>query len=428
LETAARDGYALDERWHLRRDGSVFFASGAVSPVRGSEPREFVKIARDLTERKRMEEALRDADRRKNEFLATLSHELRNPLAPIRSGLDLLKRAGYDRRLIMRTLKVIERQTDQIVHLVDDLLDISRITRGKIRLKQELIELGPVVRQVLENAGPLMRERTHHFSSSLPREPVYLDADATRIEQVLFNVVSNAAKYTPPGGRITLEVRAEESEVVIAVKDNGIGIPRDKLDEVFEVFSQADVSSEEAHSGLGIGLSVVRGLVELHGGTAVARSLGKGQGTEIVLRLPLARQLPPVAAAERQEHPPLAGPHEPAKEGKRVLVVDDNRDAVAMLQILLTMEGHEVRVAFDGEEAVREAESFHPDICLCDLGLPKMDGFEVARRLSLSLPDTTLISVSGWGQDEDRRRSKESGFADHLVKPVKIEDVIAFLA
>jgi len=423
LTTALDHGHALDERWHVRKDGSMVFASGAVSPIRGSDPPEFVKIARDLTDRKQMEDALKDADRRKNEFLATLAHELRNPLAPIRSGLDLLKRAGYDRRLIARTLRVIERQTDQIVHLVDDLLDISRITQGKIRLKKERVELRSIARRAFDNIRASSRAKEHQLTLYLPDRAVHVDADVTRVEQVLFNILNNAVKYTNRGGRISLVLETNESEAVITVTDSGIGIPEDKIGEVFNIFSQAEEMTDEENGGLGIGLSVVRSLVEMHGGSVNAFSEGAGKGSVFVIRLPLAAGSPaqPDACGGR---PVAEEKPEPPTEGKRVLVIDDNRDAVAMLQILLTMEGHEVHAAYDGEEAVREAEEFRPDICLCDLGLPKMDGFEVARRISVTVPEALLVSVSGWGQEEDRKRSEQAGFRHHLVKPVKIDQVM----
>lgn len=426
LRSALADGHALDERWHVRKDGSRFFASGAVSPIRDSDPPEFVKIARDLTRRKEMEEALKDADRRKNEFLATLAHELRNPLAPIRSGLDLLKRAGYDRRIIARTLRVIERQTDQIVHLVDDLLDISRITQGKIKLKPERVELGAVVRKAVEDSRGASRAKAQLLSLEVPEQPILLDADETRIEQVFFNILNNAVKYTHRGGRISVVMETADAEAVVTVTDSGIGIPQDKIAGVFEIFSQADDVEEKAHGGLGIGLSVVRSLVEMHGGSVDAFSDGVGKGSVFVIRLPLAASQPTVTKTAKVSPKETAAP-EPPHESKRVLVIDDNRDAVAMLQILLTMEGHEVHAAYDGEEAVREAEEFRPDVCFCDLGLPKLDGFEVARRISVSVPDALLVSVSGWGQEEDRKRSQQAGFRHHLVKPVKIDQVMELI-
>jgi PAS domain S-box-containing protein len=427
LATAKEHGYAVDERWHVRKDGSLFFASGVVSPIRGSDPLEFVKIARDLTHRKEMEEALKEADRRKNEFLATLAHELRNPLAPIRSGLDLLKRASSDPIMTQRTLAIIERQTDQIVHLVDDLLDISRITRGKINLKKKAIELSSIIQQAVESSHDNIEAKGHQLTVSLPPGPVYLNADAVRIKQVLLNILDNAVKYTKRGGKISLILETAEQDAVIRVIDSGIGIPATKLNEVFGIFHQIDEHGEEARSGLGIGLSVVRGLVEMHGGSVCATSPGSGQGSEFVVRLPRIHPQQVPADPEPAEPPTLPQPP-PQNPRKRVLLVDDNRDAARMLETLLSLQGHEVELAFDGESAVREAERFRPDICLCDLGLPKMDGFEVARRLSRSLPDTLLISLSGWGQDEDRRRSHAAGFSHHLVKPVKIDELISLLA
>lgn len=449
LETALRKGRAADERFHMRKDGTRFYVSGVMMKLRGgNEQYSFAKIARDLTERQQMVEALKEADRRKDEFLATLAHELRNPLAPIRSGLEIIRRATSDRNARMEALGIIERQTNQVVHLVDDLLNISRITQGKIKLKKARMELKTAVEMALETSKDLIETAGHQITITLPPEPIYLDADLMRITQILLNLLNNSVKYTLPGGKVWLSAQKEGGEVVISLRDTGVGIPPDMLSNIFEMFSQIKNTSEQARGGLGIGLSVVKKLVEMHGGSVAAFSDGEGKGSEFVVRLPLAPEQTTIESKEtseigtreeigKAEQGLLKTPatHAAAEsksnqsKNRRILVVDDNADAAQMLQVLLSMEGHEVRMAFDAESGIELAEEFQPDVCLLDIGLPEMDGYEAAQKLrQLLLPGALLISISGWGQEEDRRRSREAGFNYHLVKPVEIEDVNKLLA
>jgi PAS domain S-box-containing protein len=383
----------------------------------------------DITERMAMEAQLREADRRKDEFLATLAHELRNPLAPIRHGLELLRRGGVAGEATDRVYDTLERQTDHLVRLVDDLLDVSRITRGKVELRRSRIELAAVVDRAVEVSRPLLDEAGLELVVELPDDPVWLAADPTRLAQVLSNLLNNAANYTPEGGRVTLSAAAGPSEVAVTVADTGAGIPRERLRAIFDLFVQGGGGSG-GHGGLGIGLTLVKSLVELHGGRVEARSEGAGRGSELIVTLPR------VAAprAETDAGAPAAGPpavretpadRAPAARPLRILVVDDNRDAADSLTDLLELFGHEAHAAFDGAAAVAAAERLRPDVVLLDLGMPVMDGFETARHLR-GLPgggDVVLIALTGWGQDQDRRRTREAGFDHHLVKPTDIQQL-----
>jgi CheY-like chemotaxis protein len=373
-------------------------------------------------ENARLVTALREADRRKDEFLAMLAHELRNPLAPIRNAAQVLRAKGPPAGEVQWATEVIDRQVHQLARLVDDLLDVSRITRGKIELRKERVELGAVVRGAVEATRPLVEKWGHALGVSLPSEPVYLDADPTRLAQVVSNMLNNAAKYTDHGGHIAVAVERRGAEVLIRVRDDGIGIPKDALSRIFEMFTQLPGSVERSQGGLGIGLTLVRRLVELHGGAVEALSEGAGRGSEFVVRLPLAP-----APEDPRQRPGDAGPPAP---GRRILVVDDNRDAAESLGMLLGMVGHEVRVAHDGLEACAAAEEFRPDVVLLDLGLPKLSGYEVARRLREAEggSDVLLVALTGWGQEEDRRRTREAGFDHHLTKPVELEQLRRLLA
>lgn len=425
LQPFEREVQSEDGRWHIAR----------IIPYRTADDRingvllTFV----DITERKQMEEVLKESDRRKDEFLATLAHELRNPLAPIRSGLEIIRRADCDEEKAEQTLDVIERQTNHIVRLVDDLLDISRITQGKIKLKKERIELRTAIEMALETSREMIESNQHQFTLSLPNEPVYLDADLTRTAQVLLNLLNNAAKYTQPGGNIWLTAEKQSNEVVVSVRDTGIGIPPEMLSNIFEMYSQIESDSLQARSGLGIGLNIVKKLVVMHGGTIEAFSAGSDKGSEFILRLPLAIEQSAAAESGQQslrdgiaQSENLRTPEDdtgrPSK-GKRILVVDDNEDAAEMLLVLLSGEGHEVKMAFDGESGIETAKTFQPDVCLLDIGLPNMDGYELARHLRELMPQALLIAISGWGQTEDRRRSYDAGFDHHQIKPVRLEDL-----
>jgi two-component system, chemotaxis family, CheB/CheR fusion protein len=432
IKTAIETGRAADERWHLRKDKSRFYASGVLNVLGDNPENGFVKILRDLTERKQFEETLRVADRRKDEFLATLAHELRNPLAPIKSGLEVIRRAGCEEATMQNTLGIIERQTDQIIHLVDDLLEISRITQGKIKLRKRRIELKDAVEMAMESVQGMLGTDGHQISVDLPDESVYVNADLMRITQVLLNLLNNSVKYTQPGGKIRLTAEKDEKEAVISVKDTGIGIPPEMLSKVFDMFAQVKNTSEQARSGLGIGLSVVKKLIEMHGGTVQAFSEGEGEGSEFVVRLPLAeeqaagrktKQLSEKETAQSAILKTAKANEKSFSKTHKILVIDDNADAANMLEILLSMEGHEVRAAFDAESGIEVAKEFKPGVCLLDIGLPEMNGYEAAIILRRFLPDALLISISGWGQEEDRQHSREAGFDYHLVKPVEIEDI-----
>ncbi len=375
-----------------------------------------VNQAAVVLQNKRAEEALRDADRRKDEFLAILAHELRNPLAPIRNSLALMRQAGGDSRIMEKARDMMDRQVQQMVRLVDDLLDVSRITRNKLELRKEQIELAAVVQSAVETSGPLIQASRHRLTVSLPVEPIPLDADPTRLAQVLSNLLNNAAKYTEPGGSIWLTAERRGGEAVVSVKDTGVGIPADMLPRIFEMFTQVDPSLERAHGGLGIGLTLARRLVELHGGTVEVDSAGPGRGSELTVRLPVFETQPQAQAPQG-----TAGPGETteAPPRRRILVVDDNEDTADSLGLLLTLAGNEVRTAHDGLKAVEVAAAFRPAVVLLDIGLPKLNGYEAARRIrELQGKDVALIAVTGWGQEEDKRQAKEAGFDFHLVKPL----------
>jgi CheY-like chemotaxis protein len=379
----------------------------------------------DISRRKQIEEELREAGRRKDEFLATLAHELRNPLAPIRNSLSVLRLAGANTGA-ERIYEMMERQVDQMVRLVDDLLEVSRITRGKIELRRERVELGSVLRAALETSRPLMEASSHRLEVSLADEKLVLDADAVRLAQVFANLLNNAAKYTEERGHIQLSARRAGDEVVVSVRDDGVGIPSDRLEEVFDLFAQVDRSLARAQGGLGIGLTLVRRLVEMHGGRVEARSGGPGAGSEFVVALPLARSTARAGAAESERADARPAVNAP----RRVLVVDDNRDAGESLEMLLRVLGVESRVVHDGESALAALRAFRPEMVLLDLGMPGMDGYEVARRIRERPEDgePVVIALTGWGQPEDRRRTREAGFDHHLVKPVGLGVLQSLLA
>ena len=359
--------------------------------------------------------ALKESDRRKDEFLAILAHELRNPLAPIRNAVHILRAKGPPLPELHWATDVIDRQVHQMSRLVDDLLDVSRITGGKIQLRKERVEMAAVVHSAVEASRPLIDKWRHELLVHLPAEPIHLDADLTRLSQVLLNLLNNSAKYTDPGGRISLAVERDRGEVVVRVRDNGIGIPAEMLPQIFGMFTQVDRSLERAEGGLGIGLTLVQRLVELHGGTVAAHSDGTRKGSEFVVRLPVA----PVTAIG--DALALRPPEAAIDATMRILVVDDNRDAADSLGMLLANLGYEVHTAHDGLEAVGAAAAFRPDIVLLDIGMPKMNGYDAARRIrELRGDNVVLIAVTGWGQDEDRRRSAEAGFNHHLTKPVDL--------
>jgi PAS domain S-box-containing protein len=415
-----------------RRDGSTFPMDLAVSEFRLGPNRFFTGIVRDITERKRLEQELRqrvrelaEADRRKDEFLATLAHELRNPLAPIRNAIELLRRAGENADLIGQSSRIMERQVAQMVRLVDDLLDISRITRGKIQLRKERVELAAVVQSTVEECRPLIEAQSHELTVTLPPDPIYLDADPIRLGQVFANLLNNAAKYTERGGHIWLTAEYQGGEVAVSVRDTGIGIAAEYLPHLFEMFSQAAPALGRSQGGLGIGLALVRGLVELHGGSAEGRSAGPGKGSEFTVRLP-AIETPALA---RQE-PVADGTKSCAGPKCRILVADDLRDSADSLATMLRLAGHEVQTAHDGLEAVQAAATFRPDVVLLDIGMPKMNGYEAARHIRQQPwgKGLALVALTGWGQEEDKRRAFEAGFNHHLTKPVEAAALEKLLA
>jgi signal transduction histidine kinase len=377
----------------------------------------------DSTELRNAEEALRNADRRKDEFLATLAHELRNPLAPIRQAAAIGRSAVATPAQIRWGLEVIERQTRHMAALLDELLDVSRITRGRIKLDIRTLVLDEVVEAAIETARPHIESCSHRLDVALPKEALALNGDPLRLAQVLSNLLTNAAKYTEPGGKICLSARRDGDAVEIAVADNGVGIAPEQLEHVFEMFGQGHAPSHLREGGLGIGLALARGLVVLHGGTIEARSDGVGRGSTFVVRLPLAcRTIDTQHDAARDSAVPRCQ--------KRILVVDDNADAADSLATLLRLEGHEVEVATDGTVALRVAGVFRPDVVLLDLGMPGVSGLEVARRLRSSEEGrgALLVAITGWGQAEDRRSTEAAGFDYHLTKPVDPEILAEIIA
>ncbi|HSJ98342.1 MAG TPA: ATP-binding protein, partial [Myxococcota bacterium] len=412
------------ERRFVRRDGETIWVRLSISIARqgaGAQPRG-VAVIEDVTERKHAEDDLREADRRKDEFLATLAHELRNPLAPIRNSLHIFRMAGIQDPSVERLADMMERQVQHMVRMVDDLLEVSRISRGKIELRRERVELAAVLRSAVDTSMPLIEGSRHRLSVRMPDEAVLLDADPVRLSQVFANLLNNAAKYTPPGGRIVLEASVEQGMVQVCVQDNGEGIPEGMLARVFHMFTQVNTGSR-AQGGLGIGLTLARTLVHLHGGSIEAHSDGAGAGCRFVVRLPLA---------ERQPHAPDPGalaPGAPAAALRRVLVVDDNHDAADSLGILLQFLGAEVEVVHDGRAALEALQTFRPAVVLLDLGMPGMSGLEVARRMreDPAMKEITLVALTGWGQREDRRRTHEAGFDYHLVKPADVSALQSIL-
>jgi PAS domain S-box-containing protein len=366
----------------------------------------------DVTERQRNIEALREADRRKDEFLATLAHELRNPLAPISSGLHILRTAGNNQQVADTAREIMERQVAQMVRLVDDLLDVARITTGKVELRPEPIDIADAVRDAAETSRPLLDSNGQTLTMDLPAVPVHVNADRTRLAQVFANLLNNSAKFSDPGQPITIAVSREGDHAVVRVRDVGAGIPREALPKIFDMFGQADGSLNRTKGGLGIGLSLVKRIAEMHGGSVEARSEGPGRGSEFVVRIPALAELQPAVAQ------PSAAASAPATK-RRILVVDDNLDAAESLAALLAINGHETRLAHDGFQAVEEAKAFMPDVVFLDIGMPSLDGHETARRIRQEPwgKNMVLVALTGWGQVEDRRRSKEAGFNHHLVKP-----------
>ncbi|MGH8298568.1 MAG: hybrid sensor histidine kinase/response regulator [Steroidobacteraceae bacterium] len=417
------------ETTRVAKDGRPIEVSLTVSPMRNAAGVVIgaSKIARDITARKHAErllqereEALRLADQRKDEFLALLGHELRNPLAPIHNATEVLScLLPADSRALV-AVEMIRRQAAQLTRLVDDLLDIGRITQGRIRLQLEPLELATVMAQAFETIAPLLQQKRHKVSVISSYEPLYVNGDFVRLVQCVANILSNAVKYTDPTGEIQVRLRAEESSAVIEISDNGLGIAPDLLPRVFDIFVQGEGSIDRAQGGLGVGLAIVKRLVEQHGGTVAVRSPGTGQGSTFAIRLP---RIPRPQALATQEPPVKAAP-------RRVLIVDDNADAANSLAMLLGLHGHETRVAFSGQEALERIESFQPDVVLLDIGLPETNGYALAARLR-SLPKlqgVRLVALTGYGQAEDQLRALAAGFDAHVVKPVDLSALERALA
>ncbi|MBC8145325.1 MAG: response regulator, partial [bacterium] len=403
------------------KGGEGLHVSMSISPIADSSSvvRGVTSIVQDISERRQVRAELELLSRRKDEFLAMLSHELRNPLAPILSGLEVIRDAGDDPGLVETAVGIIERQTIQMVRLVDDLLDVSRITNGAIRLRDERVDIRSVIAMAMETSRGQIEGARITYEVSVPDEPVYVVIDPARITQVVVNLLSNSAKYTESGGHIWLSTEAFDGMMVIAVRDTGIGIAPDMLSSIFEIFTQIESGRRHARGGLGVGLSVVKTLVEMHGGTVEARSDGEGKGSEFTIRLPLAKDQrtaqPDIRPQLSLDDDVLAAQVIPS----RILIVDDNVDAAQMLYELLTHDKHDVRIATDGMTAIAEAATFKPEVCLLDIGLPDISGYEVAERIRATDPTVMLIALTGWGQEEDRARSREAGFDHHIIKPIE---------
>jgi PAS domain S-box-containing protein len=414
---------SIEYEMRLRRGDGVyrwFTING--EGVRGDDGaiEKWVGTATDIDERRRAEESLREADRRKDEFLAMLAHELRNPLAPIRNAVKLLRDAGQTDPVREWSRDVIERQVDQLTRLVDDLLDVSRITRGKIQLQVETLDLATVVSGAVETSRPRIDARKHQLEVRLPGEPVRVVGDLVRLTQVVSNLLNNAAKFQDEGGFVSVRAEREDDDAVIRVRDQGTGIAPEMLGEVFELFAQAERTMDRAEGGLGIGLSLVKSLVEMHGGSVSVHSAGRGRGAEFTVRLPAL-----VAAEDPGKQADVDPSANRPGEGVRVLVVDDNQDAADSLTMLLALRGFDASVCHDGTSALAAALEKKPDVIVLDLGLPGVDGFEVCRRLrEAGMLKTCIIAVTGFGQDEDRRKSQSVGFDAHMVKPVDPDQLV----
>jgi len=394
-----------------------------------NEPIGYATVSQDVTDRKRLEDDLRrlaedlsETDRRKNEFLATLAHELRNPLAPMSNMLEVVKRANGERAILKQAHDTIERQLAQMVRLVDDLLDLNRITHDRLELRRSEVELSLVIQQAVEVARPLIDAAGHNLTIDLPDEPVYLNADRARLAQVFGNLLNNSCKYTRPKGMISVTAKINGDELQVSVKDDGAGIPPDKLDSIFDMFMQVDRNAERSQGGLGIGLTLVKRLAEMHGGSIEARSNGEGEGSEFLVCLPILRE----PSEESSTEAGVAGESTPQR---RILIVDDNKDSADSLAMLLEITGNKTYMAHDGLEAVEAIEKHRPEVVLLDIGLPRLDGHEVCRRVREQPwgKDIVVIALTGWGQEDDRRKSEEAGFNGHLVKPVDYDKLLELL-
>jgi PAS domain S-box-containing protein len=425
LKAERRIDHFVTER--VRADGKRIWVSLTISPIKDDAGKVVgaSKIVRDVTAQREASAALAEADRRKTEFLAMLAHELRNPLAPISNAVRAMRLGAGNGQAHRPTFEMLDRQVAQMVRLVDDLLDMSRISRGKIELRKQDVELAPIIDQAVEATRALYGNLNQTVTVTMPSRPVYLSGDPARLAQVFGNLLNNACKFTEREGHVSLTVAHEGDQAVIRVRDDGIGIAPEQMPIVFEMFTQGDTSLERAQGGLGIGLTLVKTLVDMHGGTVTARSEGLGHGSEFEVRLPT------LAEARRAQIPAtVAGPSPQVR--RRILIVDDNEDGAESLAMLLEVGEHEIHIVHDGPEAIEAAERLRPDVMLLDIGLPRMDGYEVCRRIRQEAwgRELTVVALTGWGQEEDRQRSRDAGFDAHLVKPVdydQLEKLVASL-
>lgn len=431
LNLAKLNGVASNKRWYVSKDDRRFYADGVLVPLKDSadQVHGFSKIFRDVTieqlaveELRRLADSLAEADRRKTEFLATLAHELRNPLAPIRNGLEILRAGGDSMNSIETTREMMERQVTHMVHLVDDLLDISRIDGGKIVLKKETITIKELVASAVEASISLIEGGQHTLVINIPDDSLLLHVDAIRIVQVITNLLNNSAKYTPPGGRIELDIKTEGTYITLSVEDNGIGIPAQALQSVFEMFNQVERNIGHAQGGLGIGLTLVREIVEMHGGTVDVVST-EGVGSKFSVTLPVGEF---VGTHEQQTTTVIPAGIQPL----RIMVVDDNVDAAQSLAALLQFGGHTLYVADCGIEAIKIAERYKPHIAFLDIGMPGMDGYETASAIRKidGLSEMKLVALTGWGAEEDKFKSQTAGFDNHLTKPAQLHAIEALIS
>ncbi len=425
LEAARLNRRFQEQAWRVRKDGTRYWSDIVVTALNDERGalRGFAKVTRDLSERKRME-SLEQQGRHLTEFLAMLAHELRNPLAPIRNALAIMAMQGDMSPQIVWSREVLERQTAHLTRLVDDLLDVSRITRGKMRLQGATMDFHAAIQRAVEAVRPLVDERRHRLHVKTAADPLPVNGDMTRLTQVVVNLLNNAAKYTPAGGDITLETAIEGDDVVLRVKDSGVGMPEPLLERVFDLFAQGERTLDRSEGGLGIGLTLARRIVTLHGGTIVARSEGVGKGSEFIVRLPrLKFEVKPSAGARAEVRLPRGA------QKRSVLVVDDNADAAASMAHLLRMVGHDVQIEHDGAAALDHIARSKPDVLLLDIGLPGMSGYEVAKHVR-ARPEgqgLRIYALTGYGQEQDRQRAMESGFDGHLVKPVAPAELLALI-
>lgn len=420
-----RTDYDIEYRT-IWADGAIHWVlvRGRVTYGPDGSPLRMSGVSFDMTEWKRAERHLLEADRRKDEFLALLAHELRNPLAPLRNGLQVMRLAPDDREAVRSSREIMDRQLTHMVRLIDDLLDVCRISQNKMDLRRSRVLLADVVVSAVEATRPLIEAAGHELTISLPTEPVFLDADLTRLAQVFSNLLTNSAKYTERGGRIWLSAESLDGEAVVSVRDTGIGIPADDLPHIFDMFSQVDRSIERSTGGLGIGLALVKGLVEMHGGTVTVESGSQGGGSTFTVRLPVLESRQELVGSTPENGQAVRGPK------RSILVVDDNRDSATSMAMMLKLMGNEVHTAHDGVEAVEAAEQFRPNVVLMDVGMPKLNGLDATRRIR-EQPwgrSVVIIALTGWGQDGDHAQSNEAGCDGHLVKPVNLPDLEQLLA